>query len=214
MPRRRVKLVNGEFYHIFNRATFDLPIFAKKRDANLFLEAMEFYLQPNPPTRFSIYRKNRNSYKLNLEEKLVTIINYCLMPNHFHLTVRQELENGVQKFIQRLTNSYAHYFAFKYDKRGHIFEDKFKAIHIETNEQLIHLSRYIHLNPVTRFIVENPQDYTFSSYRIYLGKESLRFIDPIPVMNDFSSAKKYKEFVESQKDYQKALARIKHLTLE
>lgn len=214
MPRRYILFASEEVYHIFNHSIAGMPIFKGSRENSLFLEAMRFYLQPQPPTKFSIYRKNRQSYPFTLEQKIVTIINYCLMPNHFHLTLRQEKEHGIRQFIQRISNSFAHYFSIKYKKRGHVFEDKFKAVHIEDEYQLIHLSRYIHLNPVTSYLVEKPEDYPYSSYRIYLGKEVSDMVDPSIVLSSFSSKKKYQEFVMAQKDYQRTLDRIKHLLLE
>lgn len=214
MSRRHTFLVNGEIYHIFNHSIAGIPIFKGERENHLFLESMKFYLQLKPPTKFSIYRRNRKSFPIQLDQRVVTIINYCLMPNHFHFTLRQEKENGIQQFMHRLSNSFAHYFTVKYHKKGHVFEDKFKAVHIETEEQLIHLSRYIHLNPVTAFLVEEPEDYSYSSYKVYLGKDESDLIDPSPVLASFPSKEKYKEFVMSQKDYQRTLDRIKHLTLE
>lgn len=214
MPRRRTLFANDEFYHVFNHSVAEIPIFKGIRENDLFLDAMKFYLQPKPSTKFSVYRKMRPSFPLELEQKIVTIINYCLMPNHFHLTLRQNIDNGIRQFIQRVSGSFAHYFSIKYHKRGHVFEDKFKAVHIETDEQLLHLSRYIHLNPVTSHLVEKPEDYVYSSYNIYLGQESSKIIDPVPILENFSSAEKYRDFVMSQKDYQRTLDNIKHLLFE
>lgn len=180
----------------------------------MFLEAMEFYLQPQPPTKFSIYRANRDRFKINNDDQLVTILCFCLMPNHFHFMLRQEKENGIKQFIQRLSNSFAHYFSLKYKKRGHVFEGNFKAVRVETDEQFIHLSQYIHLNPVTAYIVESPKDYPYSSYNTYLGNDKFPFVDPKSILAHFPSSKKYEEFVLDQKDYQRVLQEIKHLALE
>lgn len=214
MGSRKTILATGETYHILNRSVQGIPIFKGKRENVIFLEAMRYYLQPHPPARFSIYRTNRDKYSINLEGQLVTIINFCLMPNHFHFTLRQEKESGIRQFMQRLSNSFAHYFSVKYKNRGPVFEGNFKAIHIEINEQLLHLSRYIHLNPVTSYLVENPEDYPYSSHRLYIGKENSDFVDPSLVINQFASPEEYKKFVLSQKDYQRSLQKIKHLVLE
>lgn len=214
MPRRNIFFAPREFYHIFNHSVASIPIFKGTREKEIFLDCMKFYIQVKPPTKFSTYRKSRQSFPINLNQRVITIINYCLMPNHFHFTLQEEIEGGIKQFIQRLSNSFAHYFNLKYKKRGHVFEDKFKATHIDTEEQLVHLSRYIHLNPVTAYLVERPEDYPYSSYKIYLGKESSDIIDPSPILNNFSSKTKYQEFVLSQKDYQRTLDEIKHLLLE
>lgn len=214
MAHRKVILATGEIYHIFNHSVYSIPIFKGQRECNLFIEAMKFYLQPKPPTKFSIFRISRNSFPLKLNEKLVTIINYCLMPNHFHFTLRQERDRGIRQYIQRLLTSFAHYFNIKYKKRGPVFEGNFKAVRVENDEQLLHLSRYIHLNPVTAYLVEKLEDYPYSSYLNYLGKRNSEIIDPSLVLRQFSSPKKYEEFVMVQKDHQRNLNEIKHLIIE
>lgn len=214
MGLRKTILATGEIYHVFNRSVAAIPIFRGEREFRLFLEAAKFYLQPNPPTRFSIYRTNKERFPIKLDSRLVTIISYALMPNHFHFLLRQEQESGIKKFIQRLANSFAHYFVLKYRRSGHVFEGNFKAKRIENNGQLIHLSRYIHLNPVTAYIVEDPKDYPYSSYSTFLGRESLDIIDPSIVLSQFSSRNAYEKFVLDQKDYQRRLDEIKHLILE
>lgn len=214
MAARKTILATGETYHILNRSVQGIPIFRGKRECSIFLGTMKYYLQPNPVIKFSIYRISKDKAPINLDQKLVTIINYCLMPNHFHFTLRQEMENGIRKFVQRLSNSFAHYFSVKYKNRGPVFEGNFKAILIENETQLLHLSRYIHLNPVTSYLVETPKDYLYSSYQIYLSDESSEVVDPTPVLDSFSSPKKYEEFVLNQIDYQRSLEKIKHLALE
>lgn len=214
MALRKTILATGEVYHILNHSVQGIPIFKGKREMNIFLEATEYYLQEKPPARFSIYRTSRDRFPIDLNKKLATIINFCIMPNHFHFTLRQEKENGIRQFIQRLSNSFAHYFSVKYKNRGPVFEGNFKAIRVGTDELLIHLSRYIHLNPVTAYLVENPEDYLYSSYNTYLGKESSDFVDPSLVLDQFSSPEDYREFVLSRKDYQRELEKIKHLLLE
>lgn len=214
MGLRKTILATGQIYHVFNRSVAAVPIFKGERECRLFLEAIKFYLQAKPPTRFSIYRTNKERFPINLDSKLVTIISYALMPNHFHFLLRQEQESGIKKFIQRLTNSFAHYFVLKYRKSGHVFEGNFKAIRVERNEQLLHLSRYIHLNPVTAYIVENPINFPYSSYKVYLGEEPSDIIDPSIIVSQFSTRRAYEKFVLDQKDYQRRLDEIRHLTLE
>jgi len=214
MPRRQVYFRVGEYYHIFNHSVGEMPIFKGARECTFFLEAMRFYLQLKPQTKFSIFRNSPNSFPYTLENKVVSIIDYCLMPNHFHLTLRQETEDGIVHFIQKLSSSFAHYYSIKYKKRGHVFEDKFKSVHLENTEQLLHLSRYIHLNPVTAYIVQRPEDYPYSSYNAFIGLSEVDFIDTLPILENFPSVQKYKEFVTDQIDYQKVLDRIKHLIFE
>lgn len=217
MPARKVILATGETYHIFNRSLKGIPIFTNKYEYRLFLECIEYYSQETPPIKFSHFRKNRSKYNLLLESnknnKLVTILAYCIMPTHFHFLLTQEKEKGIMKFIQKISNSYAHYFNIKHEQKGPVFESKFKAVRVITQEQLIHLNRYIHLNPVTSYITENPENYEFSSYKAYLyGNNQL--VDRSIVMSEFSSPESYEDFVMDQKDYQRQLQQIKHLLIE
>lgn len=216
MPARKVILATGETYHIFNRSLRETHIFTNKREFDLFLMAARYYLQPDPPVRFSIYREQKDKYKPDLNKTLVKIIGYCLMPSHFHFIVTQLEENGIKTFIHRLATSYSCYFNLKYKQKGPVFESKFKAVRVESQDQLAHLSRYIHLNPVTSFLVEKPEDYDYSSYKIYLGRvgrEKIDFVDPSNIMVDFSP-ESYKKFVLDRKDYQRELKRIGHLLLD
>lgn len=212
MPRRLTPFVTEEFYHVFNRSINRQPILLRKSDLKFFDQLAHYYIQAHPPIKFSYYRTNPEKYKLDFNQRLVTIISYCYMPNHFHFSLRQEKEGGVQKFMQKILNSFSHYHTLKYDSHGPLFESAFKAVQIETNKQLIHLSRYHHLNPVTAHIVEYPEDYAYSSYQNYMGIPST-MVDPSHVMHHFSSRKDYKKFVLDQKNYQRELDQIKHLLL-
>jgi putative transposase len=214
MPRRKVILATGETYHIFNKTLYGRPLFNDKRESKIFLASATYYLQPKPPVKFSIYRRQPDIYKVNLENKLVNVIAYCLMPNHYHFIATQLRKNGIRRFVQRFTNSYSHYFNIRNNQKGTLFENKFKTVRVEDQNQLIHLSRYIHLNPVTGYLVEDPADYDFSSYNFYLGHVASDLVDPSDVMVDFSSTKEYEDFVLDQKDYQRELKRIEHLLME
>lgn len=214
MPYRREILATGEIYHIFNRSNYKVPIFRNGKTIARFTEAMIYYLQPQPSLRFSIYRKNKNNYQINPQHFLVKIISYCLMPNHFHFLVRQEKDGGIQKYFQKLINSYSHYFNLKNQQKGHLFESPFKARRVETEEQLIHLSRYIHLNPVSDFLVRDPKDYPYSSYSWYLGGNPPSWFDHSLVTSHFPHKRGYEEFVLERRDYQRQLTKIKHLLIE
>lgn len=211
MPARKTILATGETYHIFNRSIRQLPIFTDKREYKIFLMATRYYLQPKPPVRLSVYRQQKNKYEVDLSYKLVNIVAFCLMPDHYHFILTQNIKDGIRKFIHRLSDSYSHYFNKRRNQKGSIFEGKFKAVRVKSQEQLIHLSRYIHLNPVTNYLVEDPIKYEHSSYRNYLAKIELDFVDPSNVMIDFKTPAQYKKFVLDQKDYQRELKNIKHL---
>src|SRR5690348_10592818 len=149
MPIRTIPLVSGEYYHVYNRGVAHQPTFLKKKDYERFLLCLRYY-QYNPPLKLSrclqISLKEREKFLTNIENqeaKIVDIIAYCLMPNHFHILIKQNKEDGISKFLRLSINSYARYFNTKYKRVGTLFQGMFKAIHIETEEQLLHLSRYI-----------------------------------------------------------------------
>src|SRR5260221_2766247 len=106
----------------------------------------------------------RNEIIEDLEKKSainVKILAYIVMPNHFHFLLQQISENGISIFVSKFTNSYTRYFNTKYDRVGPIFQGVFKAVHIETEEQLLHLSRYIHINAVVSEIITKQELFSF-----------------------------------------------------
>jgi putative transposase len=160
----------------------------------------------------------RIKIKSTPSSKLVDIFCYYLMPSHFHFLVRQTIEGGVSKFMGNFQNSYTKYFNKKNDRDGSLFSDQFKAVLIENDAQLLHVSRYIHLNPFTSGLVKDCSgvfDYPHSSAREYaVGEWESQVCDRSFVLKNFGSIQKYKDFVLNQAGYQKRLATIKHLALE
>ena len=139
------------------------------------------------------------------------------MINHYHLLLKQIKNNGIFNFIRLLNNSYSHYFNTKYKRKGSLFEGRFKAARIENDAQLLHLSRYIHLNPYSSFLVKNSEElisYPFSSLSEYLRQNKDNICHKEIVLGQFSDFKDYKKFVLNQADYQRSLQGIKHQLLE
>jgi putative transposase len=123
------------------------------------------------------------------------------------------MEHGIKEFIRKLTSSFSHYYNKKYETSGPLFTGNFKAVRIEDEDQLIHLSRYIHLNPVTSRIVERPEDYIYSSYKSFLKKEKVNILRPEVIIGDMSPIE-YEKFVLNQINYQRQLKEIRHLLIE
>lgn len=223
MPLRKTPLINGQIYHIFNRSLDRKSIFTHKKDAGRALEALSFYRFENIPIRLSFFldwSDERKRQLLNeLKEKnkvLVKIICFCLMPNHFHLLLKQEKDEGISKFLSQFQNSFTRYLNTKHRRKGHLFEGQFKGVRIETDEQLVHLSRYIHLNPYSSFVVKNLKDllsYPWSSLLDYLDEAS-DFCEKDIILSNFKNSQEYKKFLFDQTDYQRKLEKIKHLILE
>lgn len=217
MSYRRVVFANNQVYHVLSRGTGEGNTFLDKRDYSRFLEASIYYQKANPPARFSFRKRLEEKVLANIAtlDNLVEIICYCLMPNHFHLLLKQTKNKGISLFMGRLNNSYTRYFNTRHQRRGRLFQGPFKAKRIETDEQLIHVSRYIHLNPTVGFLVKNLNNYPYSSYLEYIGKKEGKGIcQKDLVLAHFSSPKEYEKFVLDQKDYALKLREIQSLTLE
>lgn len=138
------------------------------------------------------------------------------MPNHVHFLMREIEKNGIPKFMSNFQNSYAKYLNTKINRTGALFQSMFKAVRIESDEQLIHTCRYIHLNPLTSYVIKDMDDlenYPWSSYSEYFKKNS-DLIDTSLIMEFFPSKKEFKAFTSDQVDYQRQLDKIKHLSLE
>ncbi|MBI2074417.1 MAG: transposase [Candidatus Levybacteria bacterium] len=222
MPGRLTPLVNDEVYHIFNRGINRQPTFTTLREYQRALLSIEFYRISSPPIRLSKFLqvdKERQAQIADImakSEKLVQIICFCLMPNHFHFLLKQKKENGISKFIANFQNSYTRYFNVRNNRDGSIFLDQFKAKRVETDEQLVHVSRYIHLNPYTGYVVKSLpklEEYPWSSFPKYLKRED-NFTEPSLILDFFKNINEYKKFVFDQADYQKKLKEMEHLILE
>ncbi len=222
MPIRTLPLVNREYYHVYNRGVALQPTYSTKRDYERFLLSLSYYRFNNLPFKLSrllqITKDERESIVSDLEaknDKIVELIAFCLMPNHFHILVQQVSDRGVSKFMKQVTDSYTRYFNTKFDRVGPLFQGAFKAVHVENDDQLIHLSRYIHLNPLVSYLVREIDflKYPWSSLRNYIGGDS-QFVNPKIVLANFKSSQDYLKFLLDQVNYGKELEKIKHLILE
>src|SRR3989344_5381763 len=163
MPYRNLTFENTAFYHVFNRGVNKQNIFDTKRDYERFLQTLVYYQYSGPKPKFSNQKRYKaKDFKNN--SKITNLICYCLMPNHFHLLIQQANNNGVKEFMSKLANSYTKYFNTKHDRIGPLFQGEFKAVLIETDQQLVHLSRYIHLNPYVSEITKDLNIYPYSSF--------------------------------------------------
>jgi REP element-mobilizing transposase RayT len=173
MPNRRVALVAGEYYHIYNRGNNYETVFREPENYYYFLRLMVKYLLPEQ----------------------VQIVAYCLMPDHYHLLLylqTETLSRSMQPFLLAYTNA----FNRRYQRIGSLFQGRFKARRIGTNEYLLHLSRYIHLNPVEAGLVQKAEDWEFSSYKDYLGLRQRTLSGANIVMDQFGTGEEYRRFVE------------------
>lgn len=173
----------GEFYHIYNRGTEKRNIFVDLNDYQRFIKLL-FFSNGTKPIILRDIPQGRPLGGINKSEALVAIGAYCLMPNHFHLLVKETSEGGVTKFMSKLSTAYSMFFNKKNNRTGSLFEGKFKASHVDNDNYLKYLFSYIHLNPVK--IIEPKwketgitdkkraeqylKNYKYSSYLDYLGE--------------------------------------------
>lgn len=215
---RKIPLVNGNYYHVLNRSIAQYKIFNDKQDFLRFMEILNLY-------RFSDFKLKYSAFldltvdaqklivdRLKNSNKIVDIVSHCIMPTHPHLLLKQLSDQGISHYMSRVLNSYTRYFNTKHQRKGPLYESRFKSIHIETDEQLLHLTRYHHLNAVSAGIVKEPEDWVYSSYQEYIKPTEnglCHFNDILKI-----EPKSYKKFVDDQIGYQKQLSKIKHLLLE
>ena len=214
--------VESEVYHVFGKSIADFVIFNNDSEYERMLQAIRYYQITRPAIKLSRFIKqsknNSKDFEVNSSaedlEKLIDIIAYCLMPTHFHLIVRQVKEKGIVIFTKNALNSYTRYFNLRHKRKGPLWEGRSKKVLVESDEQLLHLTRYIHLNPVTAYLTDKPEHWAMSSYREYISDsgQADRICEHKDLMD--MSPDKYQEFVEDRISYQRELAKIKKLTLD
>lgn len=226
MPYRKTPIVPGETYHVFNRSNAKEPIFLNYYDYQRAIELIKYYRFVKLLLRYSHFNRLMPEQKEKYANTFMKdpsislkIIAYCLMPNHFHLLLQPLYEKALSNFIRNFQHGYSKYFNTKQQRTGSLFQSMFKAVRIETDEQLTHVSRYIHLNPVTSYLIKEDSigSYPWSSFKDYIQVDKVSersLVEPSLVLGQFKSPEEYKKFVLDQIDYQRELDKIKHLILE
>lgn len=222
MASRRIVFATNEYYHVFNRGIARQPTFFDKRDYERLLLTLSYYRFVNTPGKLSrllsMSKDDRKNVIQDLEKDqktMIEIVCYALMPNHFHLLLKQTSDDGITTFMSKTTNSYTKYVNTKRERVGDLFQGVFKAVRVESNEQLLHLSRYIHLNPVVSYVIPDEElfDYPWSSLHDYV-EDTSSFVSHHIVTDQFKTHDDYKQFVLNQVEYGKRLEEIKHLIIE
>jgi putative transposase len=223
MPLRKQVLATNEIYHIVNRGVASMPIFFDTKDYQRFLDLINYYRFAAHKFCYSAYMdlnlEERNNYFKTLEKEssqTIEIYSYCLMPNHFHLLVKQVENEGIKSTIALIQNAYAKYVNLTKNRTGPLFQSRFKAKWIETDEILLHISRYIHLNPCTSFMlnIHEIEKYNWSSYPDYMGLRNSIYLNTKFILKLAGGTEKYKLFTLDNAGYQQKLDIIKHLILE
>jgi len=178
MPYRKIEFRAGHYYHLYNRGINRQPIFFCTENWGYFTKRLRHYFLP----------------------ALIDILAYCLMPTHYHLLVYLNTDDLAAQIMQPFGLSYTKAINTQQGRVGPLFQGPFQAAWVDKDEYLLHLSRYIHLNPVTAGLVTQAEGWTFSSYRDYIGLRAGTLPVPGVVLSQFCSPQDYKAFVESYRD--------------
>jgi putative transposase len=191
------EFAEGEYYHIYNRGNGKMDIFCDDQDNLNFIKRLTFILGLTK----NIYDGDDQNQRRSLErmkslpKNSFTIICYCLIPNHFHILSRQNSDISISKLITKLCTSYSKYYNKKYEHIGHVFQDKFKAVLVEDNKQLLWLSAYIHQNPKVAKLVKNLKSWQWSSYTDYVDGKGI-LCDKDIILGQFKNISDYVDFVD------------------
>jgi len=210
---RKTPLVINYIYHVYNRGIEKHDIFLDPGYYARFVSILKHGLKYNYPYSVLKHRlekartpQDKQNIFIHLETKRikppVEIISFCLMPNHYHITLKQLVENGISNFMHRISTSYTNYFNIRLERTGRLFENTYKAVMVESDEQLLHLTRYQHLNPRKLGLqtAEELVDYPWSTLSTYLGDSRFSFVKPGIITHAFGKSGSYLDFVMAEID--------------
>lgn len=201
------QFVANSYYHLYNRGVEKRIICIDEQDYAVLLSYLKTYLLPRDDQALrniilsetrSYHEKSQASRLLNMNNffSSVELVAFCLMSNHFHFLVKQKNENDIDRFMNSLFTRYSMYFNRRYKRVGPLFQGLYKAVLVTNDNQLLHLSRYIHRNPLQKGSAL--RGYTFSSYPSYLGLQKTEWIHSESILSFFNKSNKtsYESFVE------------------
>ena len=230
MSLRKDNLVSGEIYHIYNRGVDKRDIFMDDEDRIRFIHDLFEFNDSNPALNLNDILSSKKLKYLEvglpeIERKprkiLVEILAFCMMGNHYHIILRQKVENGITEFMRKLGTGYTNYFNQKYDRIGALFQGRFKSVCIKNNTHLIYLPIYIHLNPLdfkfhgwrekkiknSKEAIEFLDSYRWSSYMDYTGQKNFpSLINKDFILSRIGDEKKFKkEIIDWLKNFDESM---------
>ncbi|OGK20568.1 hypothetical protein A3C23_05215 [Candidatus Roizmanbacteria bacterium RIFCSPHIGHO2_02_FULL_37_13b] len=222
MSLRLEPFVNNGIYHVFNKTIDHRLVFNDDNNCIQLLNLIRYYRSNEVKFGYSQFiRLNPIVAKDYLKKILcrrsfrVEILSYCFMPNHFHFLLKQKKDKGISKFMGDLFNAFTRHFNLKIERKGPVFLPDFKSVMITNEAQLLHVSRYIHLNPYSNGLVDNCEkliNYPWSSLKEYIYQNTNKLTIQKDIISIFNNDKnKYKNFVLSNAEYQKTLETVKYL---
>lgn len=209
---RKDTFLSEEFYHIYNRGVEKRNIFMDDADRWRFLTLLLLFqgdtFVPQVGRLVSFVKhlvfdkenklEEHDVFKDIVSNRIVELVCFCMMPNHFHIILHQIKEEGISNFMQRLGDSYTKYFNMKYERSGHLFGGCFQSRHIDQNEYLTYLSAYIHMNPRELKAWHNKEVlYPWSSFQDYKSNNRLGSLLAHSIISDQFNKNEYQKFVKS-----------------
>jgi putative transposase len=198
MALRKIKFIEGEYYHIYNRGNNKNIIFKDKEDYERFIGLM-YACNQSSSFKSDDLKKDQGLFNVQIKEKIVNIGVYCLMPNHFHILITQRIDNGISIFMKKIMTAYVMYFNKKYERTEHVNKDN----------HLKYLFSYIHLNPIKliqkdwkekgiknkKQVFQFLENYKYSSYLDFVGDSRVqnKILSTQDFPNYFSTKEKFKK---------------------
>jgi len=208
----REKILTGKIYHCYNRGVDKRVVFKTSAEYAYFIHLL--YELNDEGSRENIHRDLKRAgsnpgsvprvKKKDDRSRLVDILAFVLMPNHYHLLLRQRMDDGIAKFMQKLGTGYTMYFNERHDRSGALFQGRYKSVHVDNDAQLLYIPHYIHLNPLklteggsTSFRKKSAEfllEYKWSSYPDYVGGRAFPSVtDRTLILDLFGGMGKYKK---------------------
>ena len=239
MPYRKEQFANDEIYHVILRGLDDNLIFKDTNDYYRGIFSIYEFNNANPieiRKRRQARRKEKKkessgdpmSAVFDKRDKLVEIFCFCFMPNHIHLLVKQSKDNGITKFMRKVGAGYGRYFNSKNKRKGYVFQNSFRCIHIDDDNQLRTILNYIHFNPVSLIYpgwkeegindsqeaINFLEEYKWSSYQDYIGKNNFPSVTERNFMLEFiGGVNGCKEAIVDWAEYKKQLIKSQNILL-
>ena len=226
MSTRKIQFAEGEHYHIYNRGVDKRSILNDREDAERFLQCMKEFnvIEPIGSLYENSFKRDQlggKASKLVVGEEdmpLVEFIAYCLNPNHFHFVLKQLVDKGIEKIMHKLGTGHTMFFNNKYERSGALFQGKFKAVHIDSNEYLLHVSSYVNLNDHVHQLGGRTSKLVRSSWEEYSYKGVKGICEKEIILGQFRNRDEYKKFalssLESIKQRKEELEDIRDFLLE
>ena len=199
------KIAQGEYYHICNRGVEKKVIFHDSGDywrflfLVLYFQSETIFAQVGRAVEKFVKHRVLDNYGEITKKRTVELVAFCIMPNHFHLILKEVREGGISVYMQRILNAYGKYYNTKYQKTGHVFQGPYRAVHIAENRQLLHVSAYIHRNPrEMKGWFKKEKEYFWSSYQDFVGNNRWgKLLVQDIISEQFKNKGAYQRFVET-----------------